>query len=238
MSAARFTTHSANTASSCSTVGRPNPQAKYNADECKEKWRGVRSLTEFTAGTIFYFADEADPGWRDRYEDEERQRIFERMAQALGPALRTELAPQARARVPGPAGAGSSAGAGASSGAGAGSAGTAPPNPPLISATPFVLRDPKSLPKRQWLYGHHLIRKFGSATIALGAVGKSSLIIVEALAHGDRPRAARRQPPQRARVWLWNGEDPHGGNSTGASAAACLHFGITHQEIEGWLFVD
>ena len=37
-------------------------------DECqRERWRGVRALTEFTAATIFYLADQADPGWRDRY---------------------------------------------------------------------------------------------------------------------------------------------------------------------------
>ena len=41
--------------------------AKYNADECRERWRGVRSLREYTARTIFYLADQADPGWRDRY---------------------------------------------------------------------------------------------------------------------------------------------------------------------------
>jgi 5S rRNA maturation endonuclease (ribonuclease M5) len=41
-----------------------------------------------------------------------------------------------------------------------------------ISAKPFVLRDPALIPQREWLYGKHFIRKFGSATIALGGVGK------------------------------------------------------------------
>ena len=27
--------------------------------------------------------------------------------------------------------------------------------PPLIEAKPFVLRDPKTLPKRDWIYGTH-----------------------------------------------------------------------------------
>ena len=40
---------------------------KYQPDECKEKWRDIRDLTEFTAGTIFYLANQADPGWWDRY---------------------------------------------------------------------------------------------------------------------------------------------------------------------------
>ena len=40
---------------------------KFQPDECKEKWRDIRDLTDFTAGTIFYLADQVDPGWRDRY---------------------------------------------------------------------------------------------------------------------------------------------------------------------------
>ena len=55
---------------------------KYQPGECKEKWRDIRDLTEFTAGTIFYLADQADPGWRDRYDEKERQRILNRMHDA------------------------------------------------------------------------------------------------------------------------------------------------------------
>jgi hypothetical protein len=53
--------------------------ARYNADQCRESWRGFRSLRNYTTATIFHFADQADPGWRDRYADEEGQRFFERM---------------------------------------------------------------------------------------------------------------------------------------------------------------
>ena len=45
-----------------------------------------------------------------------------------------------------------------------------------------MLRDPKTLPRREWVYGNHLIRKFGSATFAPAGIGKTSLLIVEALA--------------------------------------------------------
>ena len=100
-----------------------------------------------------------------------------------------------------------------------------------------MLRDPKLIPQRQWLYGHHLIRKFGSATIALGAVGKSSLMIVEALAMVTGRPLLGILPRQRARVWLWNGEDPLE-EIERRITAACLHFGITAAEIEGGLFVD
>ena len=108
---------------------------------------------------------------------------------------------------------------------------------PLISATPFVLRDSRLIPQRQWLYGHHLVRKFGSATIALGAVGKSSMFIVEALALATGRDLIGVLPRQRARVWLWNGEDPME-ELERRIAAACLHYAIKKEDIEGWLFVD
>ena len=47
--------------------------------------------------------------------------------------------------------------------------------------TAFVWRDPSTIPPRPWLYGRHLIRKQVSVTVALGGVGKSSLMICEAL---------------------------------------------------------
>ena len=47
--------------------------------------------------------------------------------------------------------------------------------------TVFEWEDPTKLPVRDWIYGRHLIRRHVSATIASGAVGKTSLKIVEAL---------------------------------------------------------
>ena len=44
-----------------------------------------------------------------------------------------------------------------------------------IAATPFVAVDPTRIPAREWLYDRHYIRKFVSATIAGGGVGKSKL---------------------------------------------------------------
>jgi hypothetical protein len=38
--------------------------------------------------------------------------------------------------------------------------GHAPEAPIIIRATPFVWIDPAALPKREWLYGRHLIRPF------------------------------------------------------------------------------
>jgi hypothetical protein len=37
-----------------------------------------------------------------------------------------------------------------------------------ISATPFVFRDPASIPPRDAVYGRHFVRKYISATVAAG----------------------------------------------------------------------
>jgi hypothetical protein len=53
-----------------------------------------------------------------------------------------------------------------------------------IAATPFSSLDPITIPRRQFLYGRHLIRQFVSTTVAPGGIGKSSLGIAEALCSG------------------------------------------------------
>ena len=151
--------------------GKPEP--RYTPAKSRERWRGARTMHSITIATLFHYADQADPAWRQRYDDEEKQRAFARMA----------------------AGAGASNSAG-TSGAGTGStepaaqepraepdagAGTASPQPSLIPATPYVWIDPANIPQRDWLYGRLLIRKFVTATVAPGGLGKSSLITAETL---------------------------------------------------------
>ena len=193
---------------------------RYTPEKCRESWRGFRSLRKYTTATIYHFADEADPTWRDRYGEVERQRIIDRM--------------QERAR----------AGA-ANGGQGeyrdygdefAKDAGRDTP-PPLIKAKPFVLRDPKTLPRRGWVYGHHLIRKFASATFAPSGSGKTNTFVAEALAMATGKALLGILPPQRCRVWLWNGEDPYD-ELERRVGAACMHYGIPAKEIEGWLFIN
>src|SRR4051794_22412297 len=57
-----------------------------------------------------------------------------------------------------------------------------PPDCPgagIISASPYVWREPAKLEPRRWLYGTHRIRQFTSVTVAPGGLGKSSLVIAE-----------------------------------------------------------
>jgi hypothetical protein len=58
-----------------------------------------------------------------------------------------------------------------------------PPDPEAvrIRATPFRWRDPTTIPRRPWLYGVHLLRGMVSLTVAPGAVGKTSLLVGDAL---------------------------------------------------------
>jgi hypothetical protein len=106
-----------------------------------------------------------------------------------------------------------------------------------VRASPFVWRDPSSIPPREWAYGKHYVRKYLSATFAPGGVGKSSMAIVEALAMVTGQPLLGVQPRQPLRVWLWNGEDPRE-EIERRVMAACLHYQITDEQIGGRLFID
>lgn len=76
-----------------------------------------------------------------------------------------------------------------------------------IAARQYVWTDPEKIPMREWLYGKRLIRKFVSATIAPGAVGKSSLLIAETLAMVSGHDLLGVQS-EMLRVWYYGLEDP------------------------------
>ena len=99
---------------------------------------------------------------------------------------------------------------------------------------PFVWRDPSTMPRRQWLYGRHLIRKFVSATFAPGGVGKSALVLAEAMAMASGKPLLGSRPRGRLRVGYWNGEDPYEETERRAHAAAILH-DLTADDVDGWL---
>ena len=112
-----------------------------------------------------------------------------------------------------------------------------PPKPKKITATPFVWRDPKDIPQREFLYGTHLIRKYGSAKFAAGGIGKSILVLTEAIALATYRALLGISPAKRCRVWYWNGEDPKE-ETERRIAAICLHYKIAKADLEGWLFID
>lgn len=121
-----------------------------------------------------------------------------------------------------------------------------PQNPPaapaevhrrLITATPFIWCDPAGIPPRDWLYGRHYIRKFLSAMVAPGALGKSSLVLVEIVAMATGLPLLGVTPAAPLRIWYFNGEDPRD-EIQRRIAAIALHYSVTPSDLGDRLFVD
>lgn len=111
--------------------------------------------------------------------------------------------------------------------------------PAPIRATPFVLRDPASLPERDWLYGKHYIRQYATASVGPGGGGKTAHSISETLAMVTGrplldPDAGLATP---LRVWWINCEDPQPEIDRRFHAAA-KHFNVTAEQIGDRLFTD
>ncbi|WP_421565732.1 bifunctional DNA primase/polymerase [Ochrobactrum sp. EDr1-4] len=106
-----------------------------------------------------------------------------------------------------------------------------------IIATPFVWKDPATLPRREFAFGKHFIRKYVSVTVAPGGLGKTANSIVEALAMASGKALNGTKPPKRLKVWLFNAEDPRD-ELERRIMAACIHFNLKPADIDGHLFLD
>lgn len=106
-----------------------------------------------------------------------------------------------------------------------------------IHATPFVWKDPSTLPRRDFIYGVHYIRKYVSVTVAPGGLGKSSLTIAEALAMVTGRDLIGTKPDRALKVWVLNLEDDRD-ELERRIMAACKHYKIKAKDIEGRLFLD
>jgi hypothetical protein len=116
-------------------------------------------------------------------------------------------------------------------------AGDEQPSSAPITATPYIWTAPESIPLREWLYGHRLIRQFATATVAPGGLGKSSLEITEFLAMVSGKALLGIKPVGQLRVWLWNLEDPRLETIRHIQATA-KHFGLTADDLGDRLFVE
>lgn len=109
-----------------------------------------------------------------------------------------------------------------------------------VKATPFEWINAESIAPRAWLYGNHLIRRFVSLTVSPGGIGKSSLVMMEALCMTSGENLLiddKCRTPEPLRVWYWNGEDPQDETQRRVIAAA-MHHGLTPEKIGGRLFTD
>jgi 5S rRNA maturation endonuclease (ribonuclease M5) len=102
---------------------------------------------------------------------------------------------------------------------------------------PYRLRPAGDIPPRRFAYGRHYVGGFMSATIAHGAVGKTSLVIVEGLAMATGRPLLGIQPPGPLRYAYGTGEDPQDEVDRRLTAAA-LHHGVTTADVSDRLFVD
>lgn len=110
--------------------------------------------------------------------------------------------------------------------------------PRAINATPFEFKAELDLPKREWLYGHHLIRGRVSLDVAAGGVGKTALSVGDALAMAaGRDLYNKPLPCGPLRVWLYNLEDDREELQLRIQAAAKF-FNIRAEDIADRLYVD
>lgn len=111
---------------------------------------------------------------------------------------------------------------------------------PAITVTPVTAELLTGIPPRQFLYRHHYLRKFVSATAATGGTGKTAVQMVEAISmalgidllHPHRPPLACGP----LTVWIHNGEDPLE-EIRRRIAAVLKHYDITADDLEGRLLV-
>jgi hypothetical protein len=107
----------------------------------------------------------------------------------------------------------------------------------LFEPTVFHWEDPSTIPLRDWIYGRTLLRGIVSMTIASGAVGKTSLKIVEALALATGRPLLGQDVPKRSRVWLFNLEDDLI-ELRRRVTAAMIHYKIKPEDIGDRLLID
>lgn len=105
-----------------------------------------------------------------------------------------------------------------------------------IIATPYGWTAPEAIPPREFLYGRRLIRKYVTATIAPGGVGKTALEVTEVLSMVSGTALLGVQTPQM-RVWLWSLEDPREEMARRIQATA-KHYNLTAENIGDRLFLD
>ena len=94
-----------------------------------------------------------------------------------------------------------------------------------------------TLPRREWVYGYDYIKKYISVTASAGGIGKTSAIIVEALAIATGKDLIGVPVKEQTNVWVINLEDPITEMQM-RTVAAMQHYGLTPDDIKGRLFMD
>lgn len=109
------------------------------------------------------------------------------------------------------------------------------PVPQVAPFEPWSEINPLAIPRRDFVYGKHYIRKFASVTVAPGGLGKSTLVLAECIAIATGKEILGITPKSREKVVYFNAEDPKD-EINRRVLAMCQHHGIKQSEIAGWLY--
>lgn len=107
----------------------------------------------------------------------------------------------------------------------------------LSGPTVYDFWDASKLEPRKWIYGKHYLRKFVSVLASAGGVGKTSMIIAEALSIASGKPLLGEAVHERCKVWIVNLEDPMEEMQRRVLAAMKFH-DIKREDVEGYLFMD
>ena len=114
--------------------------------------------------------------------------------------------------------------------------GLQPPEPESWP-TPLAQFDSSILPKRRWVYGYDYIRGYVSVLASAGGIGKTSLIVAEALSIATGRQLLETKVKEQTNVWVINLEDPRAELEL-RMLAAMRHYKVEPEEVRGKLFVD
>jgi len=108
---------------------------------------------------------------------------------------------------------------------------------PLFRDFKWTEEEEAAITPTDFVYGHHYARTFSSLTVAESGLGKSLLILTEAVAMATGRNLLGIKPEKRVRVCYYNAEDPMDMVRARVYAVCRLH-GIDPRELEGWLLLQ
>lgn len=108
---------------------------------------------------------------------------------------------------------------------------------PRIIAKALGLIDPTLIPKREFLYGNHLIRRFCSTTISPGGVGKTQVVMTDAISMVSGIQLLHDYPHEKVRAWHYNLEDPMD-ELVRRAVAICQHHRLDINDFSEDLFLN
>lgn len=199
---------------------------KYDQKRTAEKWHKYFSSrpTTIGAGTLFYIAEEARPGWDDDLETDDVAALitdFQEKMQTAGwvaPAADSAQQEQQDGKTDGQQQDAKDD--------------QQQQDTDGITATPYDFPAEETLPRDDWFYGKHQLRGEVAGTVAKGGTGKSNLGIVEALemASGKKLLHDTVREAIPLRVVLINLEDKRI-RMAKRIAAVMRHYGLTKEDI-------